>query len=125
MNKDRTMVCGRVLLATFAAIAFLLPLATFGLDPKVGTPPTTTGPISDPQGFINLVAAIVRWVGIIFWIAAVGFVFYAAYIYLTAGGDPERIRKAHKQLLWAIVAIAVALMATGLPLFIRNVLLLR
>lgn len=93
--------------------------------PRVGSPPTDTGPIEDPQELIDLVAAIVKWLAIIFWIAAVGFIFYAAYIYLTAGGDPERIKKAHKQLLYAVIAIAVALMATGLPFFIDQVLKLR
>lgn len=88
----------------------------------ISAPPGSTGPIQDPRQVIGLLNAILVWVASAFWILAVIFVFYAAYIYLTAGGDPERIKKAHKQLLYAVIAIAVALMAYGMPLLVRNIL---
>lgn len=85
-------------------------------------PGAATAPIRQPWDIINLFNAILVWVATAFWILAVIFIFYAAFLYLTAGGDPERTRKAHKQLLWAVIAIAVALMAYGMPLLIRNIL---
>lgn len=89
-------------------------------------PPSTTGPITSVAGRTNSVLSLVQqilfWVSVAFWIAAAGFIFYAAYLYLVAGGDAERVKKAHKQLLWAVVAIAVAIMAQGLPLLVGNFL---
>jgi len=107
-----------------AAAVVLLPLAAFGQNftPKIQPPPQTPGPISSPQSIINLINRVLYWVATAFWIAAAIFVFYAAYLYLTAGGDSERISKAHKQLIWAVVAIAVGLMAYGLPFLVYNFL---
>jgi len=92
-------------------------------EPDIAPAPMIGGPISSPQQAINLINRILYWFATAFWIFAAGFVFYAAYLYLTAAGDVERVKKAHKQLLWAIVAIAVGLMAYGLPLLIHNIII--
>ena len=80
------------------------------------------GPISSVSGVILLFNSIVVWIAWAFWIAAAGFVFYAAFLYLTAAGSDERVKKAHKQLLYSVIAVAVGLMAYGLPYFVQNVL---
>lgn len=104
-------------------LALALPLlAAAQVTPRIQPPPFTPGPIQSPSQIINLVNVILSWVATIFWIAAIIFIFYAAYLYLTAGGNDEQISKAHKQLIWSIVAIAVGLMAFGLPLLIENTL---
>ncbi len=41
----------------------------------------------------------------------VTFVIYAAYLYLTSQGDPEKVRQASKVILYAAISIGVALMA--------------
>jgi len=87
-----------------------------------GPPPAGSSPISKPEQIILIINRVLRWFSTAFWIFAAGFVFYAAYIYLTAGGDAERVKKAHKQLLWAVVAIAVGLMTRGLPFLINQFL---
>lgn len=38
-----------------------------------------------------------------------------AYLYLTSGGDAEKVTKAHKTLIYTVVGIAVALAARGIP----------
>lgn len=92
------------------------------IPPTIAPAPHTPGPITSPQGIVNLINIVLYRVATIFWIAAAGFIFYAAFLYLTAGGDSERVKKAHKQLLYAIIAIAVGLMAYGLPLLVYNFL---
>lgn len=45
---------------------------------------------------------------------AVIFVVYAAYLYMTSGGDPEKVREASKIILYAIISTIVALSAYGI-----------
>lgn len=45
---------------------------------------------------------------------AVIFVVYAAYLYLTSAGDPEKVREASKIILYAIISTVVALGAAGI-----------
>lgn len=107
------------------AIFPLLYLAVFGValganEPKFADVPTDpNAPIKTPANITNLVNEILFWFSTIFWIAAVGFVFYAAYLYLTGGGSDEKLKQAKKQLLYAVIAIAVGLMAQGLPALIK------
>lgn len=49
------------------------------------------------------------------------FVVLAAFKYLTAGGDPEKVKAASHQLLFAAVAIVVALLAKGLPSIVNSI----
>ena len=44
----------------------------------------------------------------------------AAYKYLTAGGDPEKVKSASNILIYAAIAIVVALFARGLPTLIYS-----
>lgn len=90
--------------------------------PTISPPPMTPGPITGPASIINLVNMISIWVAMIFWIAAAGAVFYSAYLYLFAAGDEERSGKAKKQLLFAIIAMVIGIMAYGLPILIEVIL---
>ncbi len=57
-----------------------------------------------------------------FFIFAVIFILVAAFKYLTAAGEPEKIKTAHKMLIWAAVAIAIALIAVGATQIIKSFL---
>ena len=57
-----------------------------------------------------------------FFIFAVIFILVAAFHYLTAAGEPEKIKTAHKMLIWAAVAIAIALIAVGATQIIKSFL---
>ena len=80
------------------------------------TGPTTVG------GLVDILRNVVRWIYIIFFILAVMFIIFAAFSYLTAGGDPEQVSKAKSRIIYAAVAIAVALLAVGFEVIIRNFL---
>lgn len=79
-------------------------------------------PVEDVPGLINAIADIVKWVYTIFLIVAVMFILIAAFNYLTAGGQPEKIKSAHTQLIYAAIAIAIALLAVGAVAIIKDVL---
>jgi len=82
---------------------------------------TPVGP-STVGGMVDVIRGIVRWVYIIFFILAVLFILFAAFTYLMAGGEPEAVNKAKTQLIYAAVAIAVALLAVGFQAIITNFL---
>jgi hypothetical protein len=65
---------------------------------------------------------LVRWFIGIFWIVAVAMVVWAAFLYLTAGGNEEKITEAKKRLLYAVIAAAIALMATGIDFLVEMLL---
>jgi hypothetical protein len=63
-----------------------------------------------------------EWFIGIFWVVTVGFVIWAAFLYLTAGGNEEKVSEAKRRLLYAVIAGAIALLATGIDLIVFNLL---
>ena len=69
------------------------------------------------QKDVNVFAAInnlVNWLFAILMLAAVVSITIGGFFFLTAGGKPESISKARDLIIYAIVGIAVALLAKGL-----------
>ncbi|MEK7629945.1 MAG: pilin [Patescibacteria group bacterium] len=64
----------------------------------------------------------VDWLMGIFWTLAVGMVIWAAFLYLTAGGDEEKVKEAKKRILYAVIAAVIALLATGIQAIVGNLL---
>jgi hypothetical protein len=85
-------------------------------------PISGSAPLSSATGIISFFKALLRAVAILFWIAAVIYIFYAGYLYLTAAGDPKGVEKANSQLKYAVIAVAVGLMAYGAPTFVETIL---
>lgn len=81
--------------------------------------------ITNPIGSNTFQEAIKR---VTTWAAAIAvplttlMVLIAGLLYMTAGGDPEKIKRAHKALTWAAVGFAVVLFSTVAYLLIQNFL---
>jgi hypothetical protein len=67
--------------------------------------------ITSYDQILRVLDNIINIIGTLFFTVAVVFIFYAAYLYLTAAGDPEKLTKAKNQLIYSIVAIAIGLIA--------------
>lgn len=104
-----------------AAVAVLSLLALPVLVGAQPTDPGSAGPES-VGGLIDLLFRILAWVRAIFWILAGIFILYAAFLYLTAGGDEDKVKKASQTFLYAVIAVAIAIFAQILPTFVRNFL---
>ena len=74
------------------------------------------------SGLVDVIRNVVKWVYVIFFIIAVLFILFAAFTYLTAGGDSGKVEKAKNQIIYAAVAIAVALLAVGVELIVKDLL---
>ena len=83
-----------------------LPAGTGGI-----TAPTIQATAVDVGVIIN---NITSWVSGLLIAVAVLFVIYAAYLYLTSAGDAEKVKAASNYILYAVIAVVVALASRGL-----------
>jgi len=84
--------------------------------------PLPTSVITNVSQVLNVVQYIVKLVYWLFFLIAILFIILAAFNYLTAGGDPSKVKKATNMLIYAVVAVVVALIAWGIESIVRNAL---
>jgi hypothetical protein len=111
------------LLPVLGLTAVLTPLFAQALTiPAPNGVVVPTGVLTSSTSVVNLFCGIIPW---IFWgliVLSIVFVLVAAYRYLFSSGDPEKVRGANKTLIYAAIAIVVALIAAGVPSLINNFL---
>jgi len=104
-------------------LAIKIAVAISALTPTVAlaqTPLPT--PVTDPQDFVDLLGTISQWMFSIFIALAVVFLLYAAFLYLTAGGNESTVGRAKTVLIYAVIAIVVAVLAGGVFPLIEGIL---
>lgn len=86
----------------------------YGLDMDSNCSPIVDGSSNDSfNGFVwQIILNIVFDLFILVGVIATGYVIYAGYAFLTAGGDMGKVAKAKKALIGAITGILVSLSAT-------------
>jgi hypothetical protein len=67
------------------------------------------------------VGNILNWVFYFFIVLAVVFILIAAFSYLTAGGDEQKITKAKNELIYAIIAVVIAVLAKSIVALIAGI----
>lgn len=107
--------------------ALVLPVMASAQNIPVPQPPQNAGSvpqgnISSIQGVLNTVCIVFDWAFYFLVAAAVIFIIYAAFKYLTAAGDAEKVKAAGSTLLYAAVAVGVALLARAIPLIVASFL---
>lgn len=96
----------------------LLPAITLAAGPN----PLPTDPV--PGGAYGALAAmrsIANWMFSILLVLSVIFILYAAFIYLTSSGDTEKAGKAHQILIYAAIAIVVAILSRGIVYAVSSI----
>ena len=74
------------------------------------------------QDLINVVNAIVGWFETIVFAIAIIMILVAAFQFLTAAGNEEKVATARKSLVWGLIGIAVALFARVAKDFVLSAL---
>ncbi len=123
MNKNtyKGLFIVLALAGLFGFLAIENPVfAAAAPDAKSAAGELAKGSISNPQQIFDILAKIVRYTYTIFFIVAILFILIAAFNFLTAQGDPEKIKGARAQILWACVAIAIALISVGAAQIIKT-----
>ena len=94
------------------------------LGPPDPEPGGEDSPIQSTQDVVNIITNIAELVFQLFFIVAVLFILFAAYMYLTAGDNTSKVDKAKTSLKNAVIAIVIALISTGvatiIDTFLRN-----
>ena len=83
-------------------------------------PPAIGGGKTQFQDLIGIVNKFLGWLFTVLIVVAAIFIVLAAFYYLTAGGDEEKISKAKDRLIYAVVAIAVGLVATSVKFVVAQ-----
>jgi len=84
------------------------------------TPPSLLGTINAPAPAVAnvnadaLVSKVLNLLVILAIVLAVGFLIYAAIVYVTSAGESGKIEKAHKIITYVFVGVAVALLVVPL-----------
>lgn len=111
-----------VLFLAVSALAVLaLPVLAVGVEPPEGYQLPTTPPATTGAQLLTLVDTVTNWVFAIFTVLTIIFVLLAAFQFVTAGGDAEKVGEARQKLIWAVVGIIIALASKGLVPVIRNI----
>jgi len=92
----------------YTIIAFLLPVFVYAQTRQPQTSITT------PEKVIALINKAGGWFYSALLALAVIYIIYAGFKFLTAGGDEKKVEEAKQQLIYAIIALAVAMLATGI-----------
>ena len=105
-------------------VALVAPVVALAQG-AVGSPPTVapivTG-VTTLSGVGQTLCGITNWLFYFLIIIAVIFIIIAAFKYLTAAGDPEKVKAASHMLLYAAIAIVVGIIAKAVPSLIGSVL---
>ena len=93
---------------------------SFDAPALAGSLPST--PTSLNQ-FIDLICRLAYWLFAFLIVAAVIFIIIAAWNYMLAAGDAEKVSTAHRMIAYTAVAIIVAVLARAIPFIVVNALL--
>ena len=71
---------------------------------------------------LDLMETIIDYAFVILLIFAAMMLIWGAYMFVSAGGNTDKINAARDRLIWALVGVAVAIAAKGLVRVIENLL---
>jgi len=105
-----------------AILSLVMPVASFAQlfnPPGQGQPGTV--PITGISNVYNTLDTVANYLLGILIALAVVFIVWGAFQFLTSGGDDKKTADARKHILYALVAIAVGLLAKGLVAAVRGI----
>lgn len=93
--------------------ALLIPSFVFA---QVAAPAQTTA-----SGLVTIIQTVARWIFTFLILVAVIFGLIAAYQYITAGGDAEKLALARTNTIYALVAMAIGILAFSIPAIVSQI----
>ncbi len=71
---------------------------------------------------LNTVYTVTNWIFYIITIIAVLMIIYGGFVYITAAGDPTKATQAKSILTFAVIGLAIALIAKLIPSLVKFIL---
>jgi uncharacterized membrane protein len=106
-----------------ALLLSFAPLAAFAqIQQGPGAQQLPNAPIQTLTGVTGFICYGLSWAFTFLIIFTVVFVMIAAWKYLTAGGDAKKAGEANQMILYAAIAVALAIFAKGLPSIVSSFL---
>lgn len=102
------------------SVATTLLFASLAQAANIVSAPTNI--ITSPNDIVGLFCGALLWM---FWgliVVGIAMFIIGGYTYATSKGDPEKVGVATKTLMYAAIAIAVGLIAQGIPALVGNIL---
>ena len=110
MNK-KTKVLTSVSLLSFM---FMFSFTSVALAITTAPGTVETSGVDSPSDVVDLIEAIAGWFQVIVLAIAVFMIIYAGFIWMTAAGEEDKLTRARQTLIYALVGIAVVVVAYGL-----------
>jgi phosphoglycerol transferase MdoB-like AlkP superfamily enzyme len=118
----------KIIVSSATGIIATLLISNLALAVTVQVTPSIPGApqsnIDTVTGVLGIVQNAVTVMYALFFILTVVLVLWAAFLYLTAAGNEEKVKKAKTTLIYAAVAVVVALLSLGfaqiINIFVRT-----
>ena len=78
--------------------------------------------VDTPEKVVGLIDTLAVWLYNILIAASVVMIIIAAFEFLNSGGDQEKVTKAKERIIYAVIAVAVAILATGIIKLVQDFL---
>jgi len=105
MNKKILGIMSAVAIAGM----FAMPVLAQDITVSPQAPPAYTATEA-----LGIITTVINYAFGFLLAVAVLMLILAAYLFVTAGGDPEKVGKANKMLMYALIGIAIAVVVRGL-----------
>lgn len=112
MNHSFSHTPERSILIAAVITLCLLPLITFAQ----GIP----NPLGEGTTISTIIQRLVSFAQSLLAPLSVIAVLLAGLFYMTSGGNPEKLKRAHRTLVWAVIGIAIVLLAATAESIIRT-----
>jgi hypothetical protein len=119
----------KILSGLILASLLVVPVVVLADPPGAGDPgvnaPVIGGDnlkeVPEDVDIMDLLNTIANWLLTILFLMAVIFIIIAGFYFVTAMGDPEKVKSARQFILYALIGVAVGLASKGLVLLIETI----
>ena len=102
------------------ALCFVLLFA--GLSSQGADKNAIENPLGQGATFESIIKNVTKFANYLLTPLSTLMILIAGFYYMTGGGNPEKVKKAHMILTWALIGIAIVLLANSAEVIIRSVL---
>ena len=115
------MLVGLALAAPFGVLAQANPIGTIepgGTGVGIGG---YTGVTVNANNLVVKITTLINWFAWFIALASVVMGLYAGLLFITARGEPAQLKTARGTLLWAVIGVAVAVLAFSIIVLTRTI----
>jgi heme/copper-type cytochrome/quinol oxidase subunit 2 len=117
----KILISGMILFTLLGLMIFPV-VSSATLEPPSAAGDVTTGTKPPTNSVEQAINNIMNWFFVIILIIAVIFLLFAGFLFITAGGDPDKVNTARQNVMYAMVGVAVAVLARGIVSLVQGLM---